>query len=183
MSIQDVVKRARTEPTYKPPYLQLFTTYVCRVNDAIAWDRSKIEHELGFKIPDELAALWRECAGMVLYEEAIHRQGGLVILSPLEVVAQNCEYWREREEDAKPGDLIFARFWGDLRLALIRSDKRANDYGAIMIVAEMDERADWYTPARSLEEFLLRYMDAHGDDYWDVHYQQILTERAKAQKS
>ena len=76
------------------------------------------------------------------------------------------------------GDLIFARFWGDGRLALIRSDKDAKDYGTIMIVAVMDDRPDWYTPARTLEEFLVRYMDTHGDDYWDVHYKEILADRA-----
>jgi hypothetical protein len=179
MSIFDVVERARIEPPYVPAYYPTPTSLICRVDDPLVWDRSEIERELGIQIPEDLADLWHRCSGMVLYKE---RQAGLVILSPLEVVAKNREYRQEREDDARPGDLVFARFWGDLRLALIRSDRNAGDYGAIMIVAEMDERADWYTPARTLEEFLVRYMDTHGDDYWDVHYEQILANRARAQK-
>jgi hypothetical protein len=180
MPIIDVIKRARVEPPYVPAYYPTPTKLICGVDDPVVWVRCEIERELDLEIPEDLANLWEGCGGMVLYKE---RQAGLIVFSPLEVVAQNREYREERQEDARPGDLIFARFWADLRLALIRSDKSADDYGAIMIVAEMDERADWYTPARSLEEFLIRYMDTHGDDYWDVHYEQILADRAKALKS
>jgi hypothetical protein len=180
MSIIDVIQRARIEPPYRPTHYLPLADLICRVNDPIAWDRNEIERELGLEIPEDLTTLWKTCGGMLLYQEP---QGGLIVLSPLEAVAKQREYRRERESDARPGDLIFAEFYADLRLVLIRSDKNANDYGTIMIVAEMDERPDWYTPARTLEEFLIRYMDAHGDDYWDVHYQKILANRAKAQKS
>jgi hypothetical protein len=42
----------------------------------------------------------------------------------------------------------------------------------------MDPRSDWYKPARSLEEFLMGFMDAHGEKYWEYHYQKKLAERA-----
>lgn len=180
MSIIDVIQRARTEPPYMPTHYAPPTALVCRVNDPVVWDRKAIEREFGFEIPEVLATLWEGCGGMVLYQE---RQAGLIVLSPLEAVVKQREYRRERERDALPGDIVFAEFYADLRLALIRSDKGANDYGAVMIVDEMDPRSYWYTPARSLEEFLVRYMDTHGDDYWDVHYEEILANRTKAAKT
>lgn len=183
MSIPDVVRRARTEPIYRPQYLHSFDAYACKVFDQVPWNKDDIECEFGIGIPDELAMLWGECSGLVLYEETTYNQGGLVVLSPLEAAGKTRMYFCDREEDTRTGDLIIGRFWGDPRLVLIRSDKSADDYGAIMIVAAMDERSDWYVPELSLESFLVHYMDAHGDDYWDVHYEEILADRAKAQKS
>jgi hypothetical protein len=47
-----------------------------------------------------------------------------------------------------------------------------------MIVAEMDVRPDWYKAASSLEEFLMGFKDAHGEKYWEYHYQKKLAEGA-----
>src|SRR5262249_11555244 len=158
---------------YKPPHLTLFATYVCRVHSPIDWDRSEIERELGFEIPEELATLWRDAVEWSSTRKPPIDREASSYFRPGKL-SKNRRYRMDRNEVMRYGDLVFAGFRGDLRLALIRGDKDNDDYGTIMIVAEIDERSDWYAPARSVEEFLVKYMDTHGDDYWDVHYDRIL---------
>lgn len=180
MSIQDVIERARREPPYAPlghPFPDL--RIVCKVLEPVDWNRSEIERDLGVKVPADLATLWDNCGGMILCGDNLYQQSGLIVLSPLEVVAMNWEYLKRQNDRTAPGDLVFAEFYGDLRLVLVRNDQRAPDYGTIVVAEEIDPRSEWHAPARSLEEFLSRFMDAHGDAYWDVHYEQILAARRR----
>jgi hypothetical protein len=171
--IADVVQRALTEENYRPDYLNSFDLYTCRVVSPGVWFKGNVESEFGIVIPEDLYTLWDQCSGLFLYEEACCRQRGLVIVSPFDAVMKTRKYLQERADDAKPGDLILGEFWGDQRLVLFRCDKDADDYGAIMIVAEKDERAKWYVPERSLDAFLVHYMDARGEDYWDAHREKV----------
>jgi hypothetical protein len=180
MSILDVIERARREPPFAhtdSPHPDL--RYVCKVVDPVAWNRGEVERELGIEIPSDLATLWNLCGGLRLYEDTTFHQWGLVVPAPPgpDIFILNREY-REDKAAALPSDLIFARFLGDLELALIRTDKTAADYGTIVIVAEMDPRSEWSTAAHSLEEFLVRFMDANGSKYWEYGYQKKLAERA-----
>jgi hypothetical protein len=181
MSIIDVIERARREPPFAEPDDPFpETRYVCKVLDPIAWDRCDVERTLGFEIPPDLATLWDSCGGLILHEDNKFCQWGLVVLAPTEpqFFALNNEYHKDWGGSVLPGDLVIGRFWGDGERPLIRCDKNAADYGSITIVAEMDPRSNWYKAARSLEEFLVGFMDAHGAKYWEYHYQKELAERA-----
>jgi hypothetical protein len=181
MSIIDVIERARREPPFADPK-SLFPDkrYVCTVFDPIPWDRSEVERELGVEIPPELAMLWDNCGGMILYEDNMHHQWGLGVRAPPDpdLFILNREYHEDKADRVIPGDLVFGRFWGDRERPLIRCDKRAPDYGRIVIVTEMGPREEWSTAAGSLEEFLVRFMDTHGSKYWEYHYKRRQAERA-----
>ena len=181
MSIIDVIERARQEPPLAKldePFPD--SRYVCKVFDPVAWNRSEVERTLGIEIPPDLATLWDSCGGLILYEDETFCQWGLVVRAPPEpeFFALNTEHLEDVRACVLPGDLIFGRFRGDRERPLIRCDKLAPDYGRIEIVTEMGPRSEWSTAAHSLEEFLVRFMDAHGDKYWEYHYQKRLAERA-----
>jgi hypothetical protein len=181
MPLRGVIERLRQEPPFAPPGSPFpDLRYVCKVLDPVPWNRGEVERELGIEVPPALAELWNLCGGLILYEDDTFRQRGLVVRAPPDpdVFILNREYREDYPKDALPGDLIFARFWGDRERPLFRCDKTAADYGTIVIVAEMDSRDEWSTAAHSLEEFLIRFMDANGEKYWDYHYQQRLAERA-----
>jgi hypothetical protein len=180
MSILNVIERARREPPCAHPGDPFpDVRYVCKVLDPVPWNRDEFERELGIEIPPELAELWNLCGGLILCEDDTFQQWGLVVRAPPDpdLFTLNREY-REDKAGVLPGDLVFARFWGDRERALFRSDKTAADYGRIMIVAEMEPRSEWKIAAHSLEEFLVRFMDASGEKYWEYHYQKELAERA-----
>jgi hypothetical protein len=179
VAIYDVIKRARSEPPYAPPDLPFpDTRLVCKVLDPIAWDRGALERELRLEIPSDLVSLWDACGGMILYEDNKFQQWGLVVVSPTDVLSLNREYHEDKGDRALPGDMVFARFWGDRERALIRGDGTAADAGEIVIVSEMGPRSEWDFAARSLESFLVGFMDAHGEKYWEYHYQKALRDRA-----
>jgi hypothetical protein len=184
MPIIDVIERARREPPI-PPRDGLFPDqrYICKVHDPVAWDPHEVERKLGVEIPPDLAELWHACGGLILYEDNMAHgwghQWGLVVHAPPdpEIFTLNREYYKRKSDRVLRGDLIFADFWGDLELGLIRSDKSAPDYGSIVIVSEMGPREEWAIAAASLEEFLIRFMDAHGEKYWEYHYRRKQAER------
>jgi hypothetical protein len=189
MSIIDVIERVRREPPLpSPDGIFPDQKYVCKAFERIPWDRRALESTLGFEIPSELAELWNACGGLVLYEDDLYGQWGLVIFPPTDEAIfppsestffnLNREFHEDKAEWILPGDLILGRFWGDRERPMIRCDKNAADYGSIFIVAEMDERPDWYKAASSLEEFLVKFMDAKGAKYWEYHYQKELAEKA-----
>lgn len=185
MSIVDVIEKVRREPPYAEPQ-PVFPEkrYVCTVFDPAPWDRSKLEFKLGVEIPPELAAFWDACGGIILYEDNLHGQWGLALHGPNDpdLLRINKEYHEDWAGSIFPGDLLFASCYGDRERGLIRCDRNARDYGSIIIVAEMDPRPDWDQAAPSIEEFILRFMEAHGEKYWEYHYQKKLAERAAQQK-
>jgi hypothetical protein len=185
MSILDVIERARQEPAFADPErISSDEQLVCRVLDPTPWDRSALERNLNVEIPDDLAKLWGSCGGLILYEDTEFRQWGLVVRSPPhpDVATLNREYREDKAARGLPGDLVFARFWGDRERPLIRTDKAAADYATIMIVDEMDPRSYWYTVAQTLEDFLTRFMDAHGKKYWEYQYQKERVDHGKESK-
>lgn len=185
MSIVDVIERARKEPPYVAPNSQFpENPSVCTVSDPIPWDRCGIEHALNLELHPDMVALWNACGGMKLYCDDLWCPGGLVICAPVmtDILKANSTYHEIWPDMVLPGDLVFAKFLEDLEMPIVRCDKNAADYGSIIMMAEMDPRADWKTVGRSLEEFLLNYMNAHGEKYWTYHYQKRLAEKAAKQK-
>ncbi len=183
MSIVDVIERVRREPPYVAPN-DLFpdNPLECKVFAPVAWNRTVIEQTIGVVIPPALAELWNVCGGMVLYGDELWIPGGLVICPPsdelFELNRDHLELW---ESDVLRGDLIVGRIRGEGTRILLRCDDGAPDYGSVIIVNGDDPRAGWKTAATSLEEFLVKYMDARGEKYWTYHYQKKLAERAAQQ--
>jgi SMI1 / KNR4 family (SUKH-1) len=170
MSILDAIEKARKEPSYvgtDDPIPE--SPYVCKVFEPIPWDRHALEQSLGFELPPELTELWDACGGMLLYGDDLWLPWGLLVCSPTETgfVKQNNRYQKVWREWVLFGDLVFATLQDAGEPTLIRCDKNADDYGSIVVIAQMDERSGWYKAASSLEEFLIRFMDAHGDKYWE----------------
>jgi hypothetical protein len=180
MSILNVIERVRREPPIVHPGGTLPDfRYVYKVLEPVPWNRGEVERALGFEIPPDLAELWNRCGGLILHKEETFHQSGLLVCAPTDpdFFKLNREYHEDNADNKLfsgrllPGDLILGRFWGDLELPLLRCDKTASDYGTVMIVPEMEPlRKDWYIAAPSLEEFLVRFMDAHGAKYWEYYY-------------
>lgn len=186
MSIRDVIKRAELEPPYVAPDDPFpESPAVCRVFEPIPWSQQELERTLGFEIPNQLAQLWDLCGGMMLYGDDLWCPGGLVICAPCveELFRLNSDYQDRKSDSTAPGDLIIGEFRSDLELVLIRCDRNNTDCGSILIVAEMEPRPDWKRVAFSIEEFLIKYMDAHGEKYWTYHYQKALAEKAAHQNT
>lgn len=184
MSIRDVIERARRELPYVAPDDPFpESPSVCKVFEPVPWSRQELERIFGFEIPDQLAQLWDLCGGMMLYGDDLWCPGGLMICPPSaeELFRLNSDYQDRKSDSTALGDLIVGEFRSDLELVLIRCDRSDADYGSIMIVAEMDPRPDWKRVALSIEEFLIKYMDAHGEKYWTYHYQKQLADRAAQQ--
>lgn len=162
--IADLIDRARREPPHPVPGTTMILT--CSVAEQVHWDRHAIEASFGFRIPDEIASLWDACGELRLYEDTTYGQWGLIIPSPMRILSLNLAYRQERAEDALPGDFVFAEFRGDLDLPILRADQSADDYGAVIVARDIGPRDEWDTAGRSVEDFLSRFMDAHGAMFW-----------------
>src|SRR5262245_5612331 len=116
MSILDVIERARREPPFAEPGSPFpDSRLVCKVLDPVPWDRREVECELGTEVPPDLAELWNLCGGLILYEHDTFQQWGLVVRAPPDpdLFILNRKYHKQYAGMVLPGDLIFARFWGD----------------------------------------------------------------------
>lgn len=185
MSIVDVIEKVRREPPYADPE-DIFpeTRYICTVFDRAPWARSELESKLGVEIPSELATFWDTCGGVILYEDNLHGQWGLVLHGPNDpdLIQINEEYQKYRANNLLPGDLLFASGYADLERGLIRCDKNAPDYGSIIVVSEIGPREEWPDAAPSIEEFILRFMESRTRKFWSYHYRKEQAEKAAQQK-
>jgi len=187
MSIVDIINRIRREPPYADPEeVEMFAEkrYICKVFEAESWERATVEERLGVGIPPELNEFWTTCGGLVLYEDNLHRQWGLVLLGPLheELQILNEAYRRDWTDSVMPGDLIIGKFWGDRDRPMIRCDKEAADYGSVIIVEDTDPREEWCMVGVSLEEFLRQFMESRTRKFWSYHYRKEQAEKAAQQK-
>lgn len=63
-----------------------------------------------------------------------------------------------------PDDIVVGRFLGhDLRLVVAPSE---HGHRRVLVTGPLDDRDDWDGVATSLEEFLNRYFEAHGNFFW-----------------
>jgi hypothetical protein len=70
----------------------------------------------------------------------------------------------------RPGDLIIG-VYDDLDdfLIILRCDPRRTDFGFVFVTQEMYQRHEGVYAATRLGEFLERYLDAKGDEFWQDH--------------
>jgi hypothetical protein len=114
----------------------------------------------GRELPSELVELWTSARSARLFEDIDYGQWGLVLLSPPESADRTALELAERPGDFAAGDIVIGEFLGDQEL-LVHTPT------GILVALPLDPRSDWDVAADNLEEFLRRYLDAHGDKYWE----------------
>jgi hypothetical protein len=118
------------------------------------------------KVPSSLLEFWSISNGARLFEDVTFGQWGLELLSIQDSVAASTEFERERTTEARPGDLVVGKFFGDSDVLLARCAPEVEDYGMILIALPMDSRRDWYVAAAGFEEFLKHYIQVEGSKFW-----------------
>jgi hypothetical protein len=129
-------------------------------------DVGAVEQACGVVLPPDLIAFWTLCGGARLFEDVAYGQWGLVLFTPAQVSVQSpldTAAWSEYIA----GDLVIGKFIGDLDRVVIRADARAADFGEVVISPQLGARSQWHRPARSMGEFLARYLSAKGAKYWE----------------
>jgi SMI1 / KNR4 family (SUKH-1) len=118
----------------------------------------------GTPLPASVKEFWTQCRSATLFEDVAYGQWGLRVLTPLESAKRTSYERAQREADFLADDIVFATFLGDSDLLVVsHCETREN----IVIAWPLDRRADWPLAARSLEEFILRYLTAAGNKYWE----------------
>jgi hypothetical protein len=62
---------------------------------------------------------------------------------------------------------MIGEFLGDQERVIVRCKRESEDFGSVMIVAEIDPRKDWFVPATSVLEFLERFVSEAGEKFWE----------------
>lgn len=140
--------------------------YVCRFSEVRENAPEKILNEI--EIPIELSNFWGITKSATLFEDVDYGQWGMKILEPSLVMAQTQEYFEQRKQECRKGDLVVGEFLGDSELLVVRCDESTADYGSVLIAMPLDVRADWYILSLNFEEFLLRYVKSGGEKFWEL---------------
>ena len=116
--------------------------------------------------PPDLVEFWLLTESVRLFEDQQYSQWGLVIQSPEDAVSLT-----QQSRDDNPGlvrtDLVIGEFLGDSDLLAVRCNPDVADYGCVIIASAIDPRADWEIAAKSLHEFLDRFINSGGEKYWE----------------
>lgn len=124
---------------------------------ALAWP--------GVEVLAELMQVWSTSRQSRLFEDVDYGQWGLVLLSPA-AAAERTAIERARRPGAyRADDVVVGEFLGGQELVVLAPSE--TDRGHVLIALPLDERADWYAVAGDLAEFLDRYLDALGENYWE----------------
>jgi hypothetical protein len=143
--------------------------YRFTVLSPVPWNKSTVEATFQVTISSDLETLWNSASALDLFQlEGSISPTGVSILSPYDLV----EAQEEARTVAFPQDLLQTdlvigvhKVLYDFRI-VIRCDPAIDDFGFVFVTQELDERAEWVYAAESLGDFLLRYLDAAGAEYW-----------------
>jgi hypothetical protein len=119
----------------------------------------------GARLPAELIEAWSVSRESRLFEDVDFGQWGLALLSPSASVDRTAEQRVQRPDAYRPDDVVIGEFLGDLDLLVMAPSEAGNR--RIMIALPLDDRHDWYPAASSLAQFLEKYLESHGDKYWE----------------
>ena len=149
------------------------------IGPPIAYSQTQIERTLDVTFPPDLIALWQYASSLRLFENVRTGQYGLAITGPDHIIALRREeenYWRG---ELRHGDLVLGRLIGTLDILLLRCDATAPDFGSVVVALAITHRneGEWYIAAPSLREFLTRYLETHGAEFWDEDGGPIVTPR------
>ncbi len=123
--------------------------------------------EVDYRLPPELRDFWARVRSARLFEDVDYGHWGLVLFSPADAEHETAAFHEDRRRDSRAGDLVVGRFLGDQDLMIVRTDPAADDCGQVLCALPLDRRADWYTPARSLDAFLRAFFEAEGAKFWE----------------
>lgn len=145
------------------------TGYRFAVLPPISWDKRAVETTFQITIPPNLETLWNSVSALHLFQLASSpNPTGLMILSPHDLaIAQEEAKTVAFPDDLRRSDLIIGvhRVLYDFRV-VVRCDLSDDDFGFVFVTQEIEQRQDWVYAAESVGEFLLRYLDAVGKEYW-----------------
>jgi hypothetical protein len=120
-----------------------------------------------FDIPNDMRIFWEAARYAKLFEDVTFGQWGLHILDPQDAARETGAYSVVRKRDCAEGDLVIGTFIGDSDLLLLRCDPHSPDFGSVIVCNPIYSRGDWFAIANSFREFLLKYVEAKGEMYWE----------------
>lgn len=149
------------QPSFRPLH--------CTVSPPVCWDKHALEESLSVTLPQEMEELWNNASSLRLFEDVNYGQWGLIIWAPDQTIAKQRKIILEPrlQQDLRTGDLIIGEFRGDLEMPVLRCDPESEDFGHVIIAAEIDKRAEWPDVGESLTEFLDRFLQSPEEKYWE----------------
>lgn len=118
----------------------------------------------GGQVPADLVRLWSTCGGARLFEDVDYGQWGLVLLSPAASAQRTTRERAQRPHDYRPGDVVIGEFLGDQELVVLTPSEGREE---VLIALPLDDREEWLSAAGGIAEFLSRYRDALGNEFWE----------------
>jgi hypothetical protein len=158
--IEDVLSRFRGwDPAFKAnsPF-----RLVCTVAPPASEDHVR---RADGKVPAELSHIWLHSATLRLFEDAEHKQWGMVLLSPLEIFPRTRQALVDMEPDIRPDDLVVAEFLGDQDLLMYCPSESPGRRWRVSV--RFDHRDEWPAVGPDLVSFLRSYYDHQGDKFWE----------------
>lgn len=119
----------------------------------------------GSSVRQDLVDLWSTCREARLFEDVDYGQWGLVFLSPTSSTERSAQEREQRSDDFRSDDVVIGEFLGDQEL-LVLSPSRGNGQ-KVLVTLPLDGRAEWYSVASNLGEFLDLYAGRQGQKYWE----------------
>jgi hypothetical protein len=114
-----------------------------------------------------LIEFWRMAETAELFKDITYGQWGLKILSPLGSRRCTLAEQKERPEEMRPTDLVFAEFLGDSDQLLMDLSFSNSNRQPIYVKSPIDKRHSWPKIADSFEEFLGQYVRENGEKFWE----------------
>lgn len=169
-NVDDVLRNVQASKPYVVRSSNVTPPMVLQSNikPAVTWEAAQIEIAADVKLPEEIKILWSRGSEIRLYSDVNYGQWGCILWSPADVVARNAQVlgWRGTE-DFRRGDLVIGEFQGDTDLVVLRSDPCESDFGSIVIALAMDPRDSWPCVARSIAEFMQRFLAEPERKFWE----------------
>ncbi len=170
MTMAEIIKKYKAEWS-KPHYAfddaeQYPLKTVCTFSES-GLDRTQINPK-AIDLPESLLEFWDICDSARLFVDVDYGQWGLEILNYEDAIKETEDQFEERPNEYIEGDLVIGKFLGDCDLLVIRCDKKANDYGQIIVALPIDERCDWFFLSVTYQAFLEKYLLEQGEKYWEV---------------
>jgi hypothetical protein len=108
-----------------------------------------------------LLELWSTTREAELFTDPRIGGWGLRLLSPPESAAMTQKWLRRRPEDVRRDDVVIGEFLHDEDALLLPAA------GGVLILLPQDPRSEWWLLNIDLAEFLSRYVEAGGEQFWE----------------
>jgi hypothetical protein len=126
-----------------------------------------VERALAATMPEDLVEIYRLSGGLELFRPVEGLTWGMRLFSPQELLTEGLDKKsRYPPGEFIAGDIVFARFWEDDHWLLVRGDRSADDFGAVLYIPEIVYRPDWPMVAPDIATCLQEYVRARGQPRW-----------------